>query len=159
MQHLLLGMNVYINLDLGITTATLAGSPERLPGMRSDFDAVNDALASMVDLSQDALTAASPWFGLVDHLGGLYGRGADLLQPRRARDQAWALAQHLVTLPPAEWPAEYLPGWTGRWPASPGASCIPGFGLSVGLTVVRVREPWTAGHVLDAVEHTALATP
>jgi hypothetical protein len=27
-------------------------------------------LASMVDLSQDELAAASPWFGLVDHLGG-----------------------------------------------------------------------------------------
>ena len=127
-QHLLLGMNADINLDLGITTATLAGSPERLPGMRSDFDAVNDVLASMVDLSQDELTAASPWFGLVDHLGGRTDEALICFSLRRARDQAWALAQHLVTLPAGGVAGRDRPGGRGggrHRPADPPSGLRP----------------------------------
>src|SRR6478672_13213442 len=39
LQHLLLGMNAHINLDLGVAAATIgAGAP--LEAMRADFDAV-----------------------------------------------------------------------------------------------------------------------
>ena len=158
LQHLLLGMNAHINLDLGITTAALAGSPERLPAMRSDFDAVNDVLASMVDLSQDELAAASPWFGLVDHLGGRHDETLICFSLRRARDQAWALAQHLVTLPEAAWPAE-IERVDGEVAGIARRVLHPGFVLSGGLSLVRLREPWTAERALDAVERTALAGP
>ena len=158
LQHLLLGMNAHINLDLGITTAALAGSPERLPAMRSDFDAVNDVLASMVDLSQDELAAASPWFGLADHLGGRHDETLICFSLRRARDQAWALAQHLVTLPEAAWPAE-IERVDGEVAGIARRILHPGFVLSGGLALVRLREPWTAERALDAVERTALAGP
>jgi Family of unknown function (DUF5995) len=155
-QHLLLGMNAHINLDLGITTATLAGSPERLPGMRSDFDAVNDVLASVVDYSQDELAAASPWFGLVDHVGGRHDEALISFSLRRARDQAWALAEHLVTLPQAAWPAE-IDRVDGEVADIARRILHPGFTVSAGLTLVRLREPWTAERALDAVERAALA--
>jgi Family of unknown function (DUF5995) len=157
-QHLLLGMNAHINLDLGITTATLAGSPEQLPAMRSDFDAVNDVLASMVDLSQDELAAASPWFGLVDHLGGRHDEALISFSLRRARDQAWALAQHLVTLPEAAWAAE-IDRVDGKVAGIARRILHPGFILAAGLALVRLREPWTAESALDAVEHRAIAGP
>ncbi len=157
-QHLLLGMNAHINLDLGITTATLAGSPERLPAMRSDFNAVNDVLASMVDLSQDELAAASPWFGLVDHLGARHDEALISFSLRRARDQAWALAQHLVTLPEAAWPAE-IARVDGGVAGVAQRILHPGFVLAGGLILVRLREPWTAERALDAVERSGVGAP
>ena len=48
LQHLLLGMNAHINLDLGVTAATFAG-PEGLATVRRDFDAINRVLADLVD--------------------------------------------------------------------------------------------------------------
>lgn len=156
LQHLLLGMNAHINLDLGISTATLAGTPDLLPGLRPDFDAVNGVLASMVDRSQDELTAASPWFGLVDRFGGRRDEAVICFSLRRARDQAWALAERLVALPEAEWPAEI--DRVDREVAAIARRILhPGAVLTAALGIVRLREPWTAGRALDAVEQVALA--
>ena len=155
LQHLLLGMNAHINLDLGVTTARLAGHPDRLPGLRADFDAVNDVLASMADLSQDELAAASPWFGLVDHLGARHDEALICFSLRRARDQAWALAQRLVALRPDDWPPA-IDHVDAEVAGIARHILRPGFPLSAGLDVVRLREPWTAGGAVDAVARVAL---
>ena len=44
LQHLLLGMNAHINLDLGVCASELA-EPGAIDAIRVDFDAVNDVLA------------------------------------------------------------------------------------------------------------------
>jgi hypothetical protein len=158
LQHLLLGMNAHINLDLGLTTATLAGTADRLPALRADFEAVNDVLASMVDRCQDELAAASPWFGLVDHLGVRHDEALICFSLRRARDQAWSLAQRLVALPEDEWPAavdrvDVEVAGIARRILHPGA--LP----TAGLGIVRLREPWTAEGALDAIERVAAQAP
>ena len=60
LQHLLLGMNAHINLDLGVTAATFAGQG-RLAEVRNDFDAINRVLSDLVDACQGAVGAISPW--------------------------------------------------------------------------------------------------
>ena len=69
LQHLLLGMNAHINLDLGVCASELA-DPGMIDAIRADFDAVNDVLAELVDGCQNALGEVSPWLGLVDRIGG-----------------------------------------------------------------------------------------
>ena len=69
LQHLLLGMNAHINLDLGVTAAEHAVDGA-LDAVRADFDAVNDVLAALVDECQGALGDVSPWLGLADRIGG-----------------------------------------------------------------------------------------
>ena len=97
LQHLLLGMNAHINLDLGVTTSelTVDGS---LDAARHDFDAVNDVLGALVDGCEAALGQVSPWIGLADHVGG----GGDETLIRfslvRARQQAWSTAVRLAGL-------------------------------------------------------------
>ena len=47
LQHLLMGMNAHINLDLGIAAAETVPS-EELPNLKGDFDKINQVLASLV---------------------------------------------------------------------------------------------------------------
>jgi hypothetical protein len=97
LQHLLLGMNAHINLDLAVTTSELAVDGS-LAAVRHDFDAVNDVLGALVDGCQEALGQVSPWIGLADHVGG----GGDETLIRfslvRARRHAWATAVRLAGL-------------------------------------------------------------
>lgn len=65
MQHLLLGINAHINLDLGIASSdTMKGYP--LEGIHKDFDSINAILASLVDEIQDKIGQASPLLFLLN---------------------------------------------------------------------------------------------
>jgi hypothetical protein len=158
LQHLLLGMNAHINLDLGVVTAELAGGPEELPALRSDFDTVNDVLATMVDPAQRALTAASPWFGLVDSFGARSDEALINFSLRRARQQAWTLAERLVALPRHE-QAEEIDRVDRAVDRIAHRVLHPGPGVSTGMLVVRLREPWRATRALDVVTAVPAGSP
>ena len=61
LQHLLLGINTHINLDLGIAAAqTVSG--DQIHEMQADFDRINEVIASLMENMQAAL--AKIWFPL-----------------------------------------------------------------------------------------------
>ncbi len=97
LQHLLLGMNAHINLDLGVTASGLDDGGS-IDAVRADFDAVQDVLGELVDGCQAALGTVSPWLGLADRIGG----GSDETMIRfslaAARRQAWSVAVRLSAL-------------------------------------------------------------
>lgn len=98
LQHLLLGMNAHINLDLGIAAAEVCPGPA-LPGLQRDFEAINDILLDLLDRVQGAIGGLSPLLHVLDGLGG----GADELLASfsmvHARRQAWRSACLLAELP------------------------------------------------------------
>ncbi len=151
LQHLLLGINAHINLDLGIVVAELAGGPEDLPALRPDFEAVNDVLGEMVDHSQAAVDSLSPWFGLADRLGARNDEALIRFSLRAARTQAWAVARALAALPPSERPAE-IDRLDREVDDLARRILHPGASLSAGLLVVRLREPWRATKALDVMQ-------
>jgi len=59
LQHLLLGMNAHINLDLGIAAARTAPGAE-LAGLESDFNSINDLLAELVNGVKEELSTVWP---------------------------------------------------------------------------------------------------
>lgn len=137
LQHLLLGINAHINLDLGVTAADLGHGG--LDALRVDFDAVNDVLAELVDACQGALDTVSPWLDLADRLGGNTDEVLINFSLRRARREAWASAVRLAPLGGAELEAavESLDRRTagiGRLVAHPGVW------PSTVLFLVRIRE-------------------
>ncbi|HRI10444.1 MAG TPA: DUF5995 family protein [Nannocystaceae bacterium] len=75
LQHVLLGMNAHINLDLGVAAAEVAPG-EALAGLRADFDRVNDILAGITGRVEVALGQTSPVFGLLDRLAGAHDAAA-----------------------------------------------------------------------------------
>lgn len=101
LQHLMLGMNAHINLDLGIAAAeTMRG--QDIERIKTDFYRINDILLDLIDGVQDQLTKIFPLFGRIDMIGRfdevLAGAGIDI-----ARQQAWGIAQSFAALPEAEW--------------------------------------------------------
>jgi hypothetical protein len=102
LQHLLLGMNAHINLDLGIAAATVAPGAA-LPALHDDFLKINTVLASLVQTVITELSQVSPLLGL---LARVVGTGDDLKIANfgldTARDWAWSFAEILAPLPPAQ---------------------------------------------------------
>ena len=104
-QHLLVGMNAHINLDLGIAAATVAPNPAALQSLWPDFKKINEVLARLVKVVEDELGQISPRLQRIEEIApGLEDRlfdfGIDV-----ARDYAWTLAQELGRTPRDGWGA------------------------------------------------------
>jgi hypothetical protein len=138
LQHLLLGMNAHINLDLGVTAAEHA-IDGALDAVRADFDAVNDVLAALVDECQGALGDVSPWLNLADRIGG----GGDETMIRfsliAARRQAWSVATRLAPLGPDQ-RARQLAAVDDAAVRVGERVAHPGVAASAVLLLVRARE-------------------
>jgi hypothetical protein len=97
LQHIMLGMNAHINLDLAIATAsTMAGSD--IKSIENDFNKVNDILFQITNELQDRLSKASPLLFVLDWLGSTKDEQILDFSMRKARKQAWNSAQLLWTL-------------------------------------------------------------
>jgi hypothetical protein len=65
LQHLLLGMNAHINLDLGIATVqVMKGLP--LDDIKNDFNSINAILSAMTDNIEGCLTKINPLMKLLN---------------------------------------------------------------------------------------------
>ncbi len=91
LQHVLLGMNAHINLDLGLAAAEAADGTNIEP-LRQDFERVNDVLGDMVDRMQAAVATVSPWTAVVDRVGLRMDEAVTTWSLARARGQAWRFA-------------------------------------------------------------------
>ncbi len=91
LQHLLLGMNAHINLDLGIAAAeTMKGKD--LAVLHSDFNTINRLLAEMTDKVQLRIGKVSPLLGLLDKFAGNSDTFLVNFSMTEARDGAWRSA-------------------------------------------------------------------
>jgi Family of unknown function (DUF5995) len=102
-QHLLLGINAHINLDLGIAVATIAPGPA-IAGVQRDFNGINDILARLVGAVQMALGEVSPRLKAAAAIESIEDKLFDFALDQ-ARDGAWAFAVKLANLPTDQWPA------------------------------------------------------
>ncbi|HSG82178.1 MAG TPA: DUF5995 family protein [Gemmatimonadota bacterium] len=97
LQHLLLGMNAHINLDLGIAAARVAPGPQ-IAGLKNDFNRINDILASLVDDVRVGLASIWPALKLLDRIAGASDDAVINFSIGRARDAAWRTASTLAPL-------------------------------------------------------------
>jgi hypothetical protein len=96
LQHLLLGINAHINVDLGAAVAEVS------PGdaVRRDFERIGDILADMTDTVEAELDAVSPRIADLDAVAGKADERLAVFSIRGARDDAWVLATSLAITPP-----------------------------------------------------------
>ena len=97
LQHLLLGINAHINLDLGVAAAQISPGGQ-LAGLRRDFDSINDILGAMLDDVQDRLGLVSRWMSMLDRAGGRTDEEILNFSIDRARQAAWRVAERLAPL-------------------------------------------------------------
>ncbi|WAU83173.1 DUF5995 family protein [Streptomyces sp. Qhu-G9] len=87
-QHLLLGVNAHINLDLAVAAARTAPG-EAIHALRHDFLLINDILARVVLAVQESLGALSPLMSLLDQLGARTDERILDFSVRQSREEAW----------------------------------------------------------------------
>lgn len=95
LQHLLLGMNAHINLDLGIAAAQVT-SPTTINNLQSDFNKINDILAALIN---DVLADLSEIWPTLLKILKFTNKVDDFLinfSMELARDGAWTFANLLV---------------------------------------------------------------
>nr|AYC79485.1 hypothetical protein [uncultured bacterium] len=97
-QHLALGMNAHIDLDLGVAAARVCPDGA-LPRIHNDFLRINAVLSSLVPLVEEECEEASPLLAKVLAAAGGLERKACDWGLSLARGNAWSFAEHLVPLP------------------------------------------------------------
>ncbi len=101
LQHLLLGMNAHINLDLGIAAAETV-SPDELQDLKSDFEKINQVLASLVGGVQAELAEIWPILGFFNRYLGSVETAIINFSMEKARNAAWSFAKNLSPLSPEQ---------------------------------------------------------
>src|SRR5262245_59057652 len=98
LQHLLMGMNAHINLDVGIAAAMTSPGSD-LPALQSDFNKINVVLASLVDDVKAELTQIWPLLGPLDEMAGITEDVMVNFSMEKARDHAWQTAEKIAPIP------------------------------------------------------------
>jgi len=95
MQHLLLGMNAHINLDLGVAAATFAPGAN-IAALKNDFMKVNQILNNLTNEMQERISRVSRLMFILDLLGKNTDEKIANFSMVKAREQAWNLANQLA---------------------------------------------------------------
>ena len=99
LQHILLGMNAHINLDLAMATAKTMNNKD-IATIQSDFNTVNDILFQITNELQDRLSRVSPLLILLDWIGQNTDEKIIDFSMRKAREQSWNSANLLWGIGP-----------------------------------------------------------
>ncbi len=147
-QHILLGMNAHINLDLALAAVETSGSD--LPGLERDFQEITVLLGEMIDAVQERVNRVSPWFRIVDRVGGRTDEQVCAFAIRKARDTAWSAALELAVTPPARY--KPLVGSHDQTVAALAKRIrSPGGLLGAALHLIRMRESPSVPHIIQAL--------
>lgn len=97
LQHLLLGMNAHINLDLGVATVeTMKEQP--LQNIHHDFNNINTVISALTYQVISELNRISPILSLLGLHATNYNSILIQFSIGNARDGAWAFAEELSSL-------------------------------------------------------------
>lgn len=156
LQHLLLGINAHINLDLGIAAART--SPGAAPP-KAEFDRVNDLLVEMIDEVQANLAEVWPYLHLVDWLGGRTDEALIGFSIRRARAESWEFTKALLAaMTTAGNNDAALIADRDQRVASIGHKIArPGPLLRLGLGIVRLGERRSVVEIIDLLDDQKLS--
>ncbi|MDB3906917.1 DUF5995 family protein [Crocinitomicaceae bacterium] len=99
-QHLFVGMNAHIGLDLGIAAAIV--QPDDIDSLHDDFNKINSILENLTDLVQDELSEIFWPLKIIDKLAGGADEKIAGFAMGIARDAAWDVALAYSKLSPDE---------------------------------------------------------
>ncbi len=147
LQHLLIGMNAHINLDLGIAAARTAPG-KAMPGLKNDFDKINEILSSLVDEVERQLARVWPLLRLLDNVAGRTDETIIRFSMDRARDDAWAVAQSLASLDQAA-QAERIAELDRQVARMGRLLRHPGLLIGTVVRIIRLGERGTVAQIID----------
>ncbi|HRI60763.1 MAG TPA: DUF5995 family protein [Saprospiraceae bacterium] len=148
MQHILLGINAHINLDLGIAAAQTR-SGDAIFGLRKDFDRINDIIAALTDRTQERLAEIWLPFGLLDSLLRTEDEGWVNFSIRISRGAAWKAATALAFARQSETEKALVRDLDTAVAFFAKKITAPGFWINIGLRMMRRSE---RGSVREKIE-------
>jgi len=95
LQHLLLGMNAHINLDLGIAAVEVCGQ-QPIATLQQDFDDINSIISALTNQVLFELGQVSPLLSLLGLHATNYNSALIQFSISNARDGAWCFAEDLI---------------------------------------------------------------
>jgi hypothetical protein len=103
LQHLLLGMNAHINLDLGIAAAEIMKGKD-INDLEDDFNRINEILSELVNDIQKKLSRIWTFLAKILKKTGKFETILIDFSMKLARDGAWKYAKLLANSSESEWP-------------------------------------------------------
>jgi hypothetical protein len=147
LQHLLMGMNAHINLDLGIAAAETAKGQD-LMNLEKDFNKINEILSILVHEVENDLSVVWPVLKYILKWSGKIDDYLVDFSMKLARDGAWKFANELDQA--AENEIEPLIADRDRKVLKVVRYILnPGFAASLALRVIRITE---RGSVADKIQ-------
>jgi hypothetical protein len=141
-QHLFLGMNAHIGLDLGIAAATVSPG-ESIGRLQSDFYKVNSILSSMINSVQENLANIWPLLKLIDRLAGRLDEALAKFSIEIARDAAWKVALEYSKFKNKEEQNHYIQIRDEEVAKFSSKLLRPGLQLRVLIIIIRIGESGT----------------
>lgn len=138
LQHLLIGMNAHINLDLGIAASEISEN-KNINDLQGDFNKINKILSSLVHEVDQDLAEIWPTFRIIVKALGKVDDYLVDFSMKLARDGAWKFAKELSETPEPLKPETI----TARdQKVSKKASLVtnPGFLISAIFKMIRIGE-------------------
>jgi len=136
LQHLLLGMNAHINLDLGVAAAmTCPGAA--IDDLEQDFERINNVLGELVDMMQQAISDVSPMTRVLDTVGLRFDEALVNFSLEYARGKSWNFARDLAA---KDGHADVVAARDTKVATYGRHIALPGRPLRWGLPVARWRE-------------------
>ena len=149
-QHLLLGMNAHINLDLGISAAEISRSDD-LSALKHDFDEINVILGELIDRIQEDLASVFPAVGALDELGGTMDERVFHFSIKRARNNAWRKAEILAQLSSEADAASHIRAFDRETVRLAKIICPPRWLSKRLLTTPEQTSPHRIRHIIEAL--------
>jgi hypothetical protein len=147
LQHLLMGMNAHINLDLGAAAAETCPG-EEIGRLKADFYEINAILAAMTAGVQWQLAQINPWMRLIGRVSGNLGERVMNWSIEKARDYAWGAAGRLAPLDP-EAGERLIKKMDGEVDLLARLIRRPGYVLSLIAFVARFWEVRSTARIID----------
>ncbi|MFT2016649.1 DUF5995 family protein [Streptomyces sp. 796.1] len=160
-QHVVLGVTAHINLDLAIAAAQTSPGAA-IQELRHDFLLINDILARVVLVVEDAVGELSPLLSLLDQIGARTDEQILDFSIRQSRQEAWHNAVLLAGQDEAERAAtierlDVRAAVLARLIARPGGLVRPALQLIRSTETADV--PTVIARLDSAVERPPMATP
>jgi hypothetical protein len=156
LQHLLLGINAHVNLDLAAVAAETCPG-EEITALHDDFMRVNDILGALLPKVRSCIGRFSPLLDVIDRVGG--GDDDEVLNfsIRVARKEAWSQALVLASTADPVRRAELLDSLDRRVAVLGKVVASPGGLLQRAVDLVAATESDNVLAVTDALGAVTLA--
>ncbi|RZK18560.1 MAG: hypothetical protein EOO86_09860 [Pedobacter sp.] len=145
-QHLLMGMNAHINLDLGIAAAETSKGIG-IQTIKKDFDLINNIIGSLINTVQKDLEEICAPMKLVKYVDNRSKESVINFSITTARNTAWANAVSLSAVVPNRYD-HYINTLDSNINLVASKIINPNFSQSLILRTVRAFEPKDVGEII-----------